>query len=90
MRVSVDLSMYPLTRDYETPIKDFIRDLRRQPGLTVATNPLATQLTGDYDAVMDGLREAMRPVLAREEAVSFVIKILNVSIVPNQPFHLPD
>ncbi len=84
MTVAVDISMYPLTQAYEEPIKAFIRELRSQPGLTVATNPLTTQLSGDYDAVMDGLKAAMRPVLSGTEAVSFVVKILNVEIVPGK------
>ena len=82
MTVSLDLSLYPLTPDYETPIKDFIRRLRATEGLSVATNPLATQVTGEYDTVMRALTEAMRPTLAADVPCSFVIKILNVAIEP--------
>lgn len=82
MTVSIDLSLYPLTPDYEGPIIAFIKRLHGYAGIQVATNQLATQLTGDYDAVMEVLREAMRPTLSSDTPCSFVIKILNVAVTP--------
>lgn len=83
MKISVDISLYPLTTDYERPVIDFIKRLHDRDGIEVATNHLTTQLTGDYDTVMDALKEAMRPTLSDETKCSFVIKILNVAVVPN-------
>lgn len=84
MIVSAELSLYPLTPDYETPILDFIRELRRQPDVEVATNGLSTQLTGNYTAVMQALTHAMEPTLGGTITCSFVIKLLNVGIVPGR------
>lgn len=84
MQVSVDISLYPLTADYERPIIAFIKRLNDYEGLQLATNQLTTQLTGDYDTVMDSLKEAMRRTLEGETKCSFVVKILNVAIVPNR------
>ncbi|MEL7162236.1 MAG: hypothetical protein AAFN92_15880, partial [Bacteroidota bacterium] len=56
--------------------------LREQPEVTVATNGLSTQLTGEYAAVMAALTVAMEPTLAGEVTCSFVIKLLNVEIEP--------
>ncbi|NJB86550.1 uncharacterized protein YqgV (UPF0045/DUF77 family) [Lewinella marina] len=83
MNVSVELSLYPLTPNYEPVITDFIKRLRASD-VQVATNPLSTQLTGDYDTVMKVLTEAMRPTLRGEAACSFVIKLLNVAIEPGR------
>ncbi|OAV44366.1 YkoF family thiamine/hydroxymethylpyrimidine-binding protein [Lewinella sp. 4G2] len=80
--VSAELSLYPLTPDYETPIIEFIHRLRAQPSVTVATNGLSTQLTGDYRAVMRAVTIAMEPTLMGEVTCSFVIKVLNVGIKP--------
>lgn len=80
--VSAELSLYPLTPNYEKPIIAFIHRLRAQPGIKVATNGLSTQLTGEYDDVMRALTEAIRPTLAGEITCSFVVKLLNVSIDP--------
>jgi uncharacterized protein YqgV (UPF0045/DUF77 family) len=82
MTTSAELSFYPLTPNYEQLIIDFIHLLRSQPGITVATNGLSTQLTGQYDAVMAALTEAMRPTVSGDVTCSFVVKILNVGIVP--------
>ena len=84
MQVSIDLSLYPLTPDYEAPIIAFIERLHDHEGIQVATNQLATQLTGEYDTVMEVLREAMRPTLASDTPCSFVIKLLNVAVVPGE------
>lgn len=84
MTTSAELSLYPLTPNYEDTIIGFIHQLRAQPGITVATNGLSTQLTGDYEAVMAALTEAMRPTITSEITCSFVIKVLNVGITPGE------
>ncbi len=82
MIVSIDISYYPLTADYEPPIIDFIHRLRAVPGLEVATNELTTQVRGEYPTVMNGLRDAMEPSLRDGPTASFVVKILNVDVTP--------
>ena len=82
MQVSAELSLYPLTADYEPPIIDFIRRLRKQPGIVVATNALSTQVTGDYAAVMTAITAASEPTMAAGHSCSLVIKLLNVAIEP--------
>jgi len=80
--ISAEISLYPLTPDYETLIVDFIYLLRDQPSITVAVNGLSTQLTGDYLAVMSAITRAMGPTLAGKVTCSFVIKVLNVDVSP--------
>jgi len=81
MKTSAELSLYPLTEDYEPFIIAFIKLLKKQKGITVATNGLSTQLTGEYDQVMQALTTAMRPAFIGATC-SFVVKILNVAIDP--------
>ena len=80
--VSAELSLYPLTQGYIDPIVAFIKLLREQPGVEVATNGLSTQLTGEYRDVMAALTTAMEPTLGGAVTCSFVIKILNVGVTP--------
>ena len=54
MHVAVEMSLYPLTGEFIPPILDFIERLKAQPGLTVVTNSMSTQVSGDYDRVFDG------------------------------------
>ena len=82
MHVSIEISMYPLTPEYEQPIIDFIHRLRENQDIQVHTNQLSTQLVGPYDTILDALREAMRPALSASHTVSFVLKILNVKVEP--------
>ena len=84
MPTSAELSLYPLAPDYKDHIVAFIRRLREEEGITVATNELSTQVTGEYDAVMAALTAAMRPTLAGEVPCSFVVKLLNVGIEPGR------
>ncbi len=77
MEVAVDISLYPLDADFIPPIKDVIERLNRYPDISVSTNPMSTQLRGDFDVVMDALKaEIGRSFEALPKAV-FAIRILN-------------
>ncbi|WP_459210025.1 YkoF family thiamine/hydroxymethylpyrimidine-binding protein [Aquimarina rhabdastrellae] len=51
MKVSVELTLTPLQDDFETPIKEFIKELRTSK-FVVMENPLSTQVYGDFDEVI--------------------------------------
>ena len=55
MKVAVDISLYPLDADFIPPIKDVIERLNSYPGLQVETNPMSTQVRGEYAEVMMAL-----------------------------------
>lgn len=55
MRISVDISLYPLTADYVDPILAFIAKLEENDQLVVKRNSLSTQVFGEYRDVMDCL-----------------------------------
>ena len=76
MHVAVEMSLYPLTGDFVPPILDFIQRLKAWPGLTVVTNSMSTQLSGDYERVFDALRAEVRPSLAGPHRAVMVIKVL--------------
>jgi uncharacterized protein YqgV (UPF0045/DUF77 family) len=58
MKVSIEITLAPLEKDYETPIKDFIRVLRSSP-FEIKENPLSTQIYGDYNPLMLFLTNAI-------------------------------
>ncbi|MEM9835503.1 MAG: YkoF family thiamine/hydroxymethylpyrimidine-binding protein [Bacteroidota bacterium] len=84
MQVAVEISYYPLLADYEPPIIAFIEGLKTHPGLTVATNQLSTQVSGDYDEVMSAIQSEIKKSLQNGPKASFVLKVLNVDIEPGQ------
>lgn len=81
MRVAVDISLYPLDADFIPPIQDVIERLHAYPGLEVVTNPMSTQLRGDYDDVMAALNKEIRATFDQVPKAVFAMKILNNPIV---------
>ncbi|MGA8204604.1 MAG: YkoF family thiamine/hydroxymethylpyrimidine-binding protein [Woeseiaceae bacterium] len=77
MQVAVDISLYPLDKDIIPPILDVIGRLRNSPGLDVVTNPMSTQIRGDYDEVMTMLTRELKTTFEDLPKAVFVIKILN-------------
>lgn len=60
MKLSVEISKYPLNQDYIPFIKDFIDRLNAHDGLKVITNTMSTQVFGDYDLVMNVLNQEIK------------------------------
>ncbi|HSM29069.1 MAG TPA: YkoF family thiamine/hydroxymethylpyrimidine-binding protein [Woeseiaceae bacterium] len=77
MKVAVDISLYPLDADFIPPIKDVIGRLNGYPELTVETNPMSTQIRGDYNDVMAALTTEIGATFERVPKAVFTIRILN-------------
>jgi uncharacterized protein YqgV (UPF0045/DUF77 family) len=75
MKVSVDISLYPIKNDYREPILDFIQDLKNSE-FTVIENSLSTQIFGDYDQVMPFLNSKIKDVFFDDNLYVFVLKIV--------------
>ncbi len=76
MHVAVELSLYPLTENFIPPILDFIERLKAQPGLSVDTNSMSTQVSGEFDAVFEALRAEIALSLTGRDRAVFVMKVL--------------
>jgi uncharacterized protein YqgV (UPF0045/DUF77 family) len=74
MQVSLDISLYPFDKDYETPILDFILRLRSYPGLEVETHSMSTTLRGEYEEVMAILTQEVKHCFQKDFKSIFVIK----------------
>lgn len=77
MRVAVDISLYPLTDDFIPPIDDVIRRLNGYPSIEVVTNPMSTQIRGEFEDVMAALNREIRTTFERNARAVFAIRILN-------------
>ncbi len=80
MKAAVDISMYPLDAEYETPILDFIARLNQHEGLKIQTNALSTQISGDYDDIMQILTREIKESFLAGGTQIMVLKILNIDI----------
>jgi uncharacterized protein YqgV (UPF0045/DUF77 family) len=76
VNITVELSMYPFNEDYKTLIKDFILELNKKEGLQVDTSPTSTMIHGDYDVVMDSLKEMIAWSYATHGRQVFVAKFI--------------
>ena len=77
MKVAVDISLYPLDQDFIPPIQDVIARLNAHDGLEVVTNPMSTQIRGDYADVMAALTTEIRTTFDNVPKAVFAIRILN-------------
>jgi uncharacterized protein YqgV (UPF0045/DUF77 family) len=77
MRVAVDISLYPLSEEFIPPIHDVIERLNMHSSVEVITNPMSTQIRGEYDDVMTVLHREIGTTFEKLPKAVFAIKILN-------------
>lgn len=82
MKLSAEMSLYPLIEDYEKPILEFIDDLRSNPDLTVMVNTMSTQIFGDFDVVMSQLSKTMKGAFGEKISKILVVKFINSDLSP--------
>lgn len=76
MNLVVEISMYPFTGDYKTLIKDFIARLNSYPDLKCSTSATSTIISGDYDHVMQVLKEMLAWSHSEQGRAVFVTKFI--------------
>lgn len=80
MELSVEVSLYPLQQEYIPVIQAFIDRVNSYDGLTVITNDMSTQLFGDYDLIMDVMRDEMRQSFEKYGRSIFVCKFIDSNL----------
>ncbi len=78
MRISVEMSLYPLKEDYAPYIHSFLEALNAEPEISVRTNALSTQVYGEYDLVMATITAALKQQFEKGAPLSLVSKVLSV------------
>jgi len=76
MEISVDISMYPLQKEFEAPILAFIAELEKENSVEVVRNELSTQVHGDYKVIMALLEKEMFAVFTEIPDSIFVLKLV--------------
>lgn len=80
MRITADISLYPLADEFTPAIIDFIRRLRAEPGLEVVTNQLSTQVRGEFAALTGAVDRCMRETMVQGGPLVFVVKYVNADL----------
>jgi uncharacterized protein YqgV (UPF0045/DUF77 family) len=65
MKLTAELSLYPLQEDYIPIIDAIIADLNKQASLIVQTNAMSTQISGDYATVFSTIQTAFAQSVER-------------------------
>ncbi|KPV96576.1 hypothetical protein AN214_01397 [Pseudoalteromonas sp. P1-9] len=84
MKLSVEISKYPLHQDYIPFIKGFIDRLNENANLEVITNTMSTQVFGDYDEVMNAVTSEIKRSHQEFGKAIFVCKFIGGDLSPNK------
>lgn len=82
MKISVEISKYPLSADYIPPIQNFIDRLNRHDDLTIITNTMSTQVFGDFEIVMDAIKKEIKTSFESDLKQVMVFKFINGDLRP--------
>jgi uncharacterized protein YqgV (UPF0045/DUF77 family) len=74
MIATIEISMYALSNDYKERVIAFIQRVKQNKNVRVEVNGLSTQLFGDYDLMMQLLKQEMQHDLMNGSTV-FLLKI---------------
>lgn len=76
MKITLEISMYPLKDEFIPAIDDFIKALNSVSGLKVETSATSTLVLGEYGPVMKLLGDAIADSYERYGISVFVAKII--------------
>lgn len=77
MKIAVDISLYPLDRDFVPPIADVIERLNAHAELEIWTNAMSTQIVGEFEDVWNALGKEIGTTFESIPKGVFVMKVLN-------------
>lgn len=77
MKLSVEISMYPLQDGYKPKIKDFLDAINSQSAkLEIRSSNMSTRIFGDFDEITELLNLAMKRSMKKFGKIVFVCKYL--------------
>lgn len=82
MKISVEISKYPLSADYIPAIQGFIDRLNTHKSITVITNTMSTQVFGEFDDVMLAIKSEMKTSFELDLKQVMVMKFINSDLKP--------
>lgn len=82
MKISVELSLYPLTDEFLPIIQDIVERLNHSSTVGCYTNTMSTQLFGEFDDVMKIVKEIIGYSFGVYGKQVFVAKYLNSDVEP--------
>lgn len=81
MKISVEISYYPLNNYYKEHVYDFLKRLHDHAEIEIRTNGMSTQVFGEFFQVMSAIKKEMRKSMELPQSV-FVLKVANADLRP--------
>ncbi len=80
MKVSIEISLYPLDRNYGDPIRQFIDRLNTHKNIEIKVQAMSTIIFGEYDSTMEILVKELKSTFSQEPTAVSIIKIVNLDL----------
>src|SRR4249920_1397269 len=85
MRVTVEMSLYPLAQDTLDKILGFIEVIKGDERLEVVVNQMSTQVRGELGDVLEVLKAALERSFGAGGSQALVVKFLNADLPIGEP-----
>lgn len=85
MRITAELSLYPLRDDYIPGVQSFIHVIQEMPDLQIRVNQMSTQLTGELADVCRAVETALQHSFENGGPQALVAKFLNADLPLDEP-----
>jgi len=80
MKITAEISLYPIHERYNKDIFQFIEQLHANENILTETNVMSTILTGEYDEILTLLNYELKAVFTNQKAVC-ILKLSNGCLV---------
>ncbi len=80
MQVSIEISLYPMDRNYSPIIREFIDRIMGYKGIKIKVQPMSTLIIGEYDLCMSAMSKEIKTSLSLNQTLAVMIKIINIDI----------
>lgn len=76
MKVTVEISLYPLQDQFEEVILEFIEALQKNQDIEIEVNGLSTQVFGELNQIFPAIQKQMQLLYEKHQAV-LILKMAN-------------
>ncbi len=83
MKISIEISYYPLKEEFIPTILDFVNRLQSYKNIQVQVNGMSTQVFGEYNELMSIITQEIEKSMSIPYSV-FILKIVNSDLQLHQ------
>lgn len=81
MKITIEISLYPLDENYIPPIDNFLQRIHQYPDIKISTNATSTHICGESEVVFELLKREITQSFENMNQGIFVSKILKGELI---------